>query len=231
VQLKIKINLATELASQTREQTRPFDMIKIRNFFVMLVVMSSTAGTMAYSMHTDEPPQALNSVHNDDNVGILPIIMDDDAPAKLPSDNITASMMLKDSQIPSPYLDSSAEQEAFEEEMDDLESPNSHFVNRAQLTLAISGREPTDNVTSISLSSDKKLFLFTQINQKKDQVIYHRWMFNDKQMAQIKLHIGSDQWRTYSSKTFNRQMLGQWQVNVVDENEQILKSIKFDVTH
>jgi len=236
MQLKIKINLATEVASQMSDQSNPFDVAKIRNFLLMLVVMSSMVCTMAFSMYADEQASGLAAPAqglNDEHVGILPIIMDDDAPAKLPFPmaDEQASMDLNNSLSPSLFLDTLNEQEEFVEELEVSEDHNSKFVNRAQLTLAIAQREPIDNITSLSLATQKQLFFFTQINQKKDQVIYHRWMFNQKQMAQIKLSIGSNKWRTYSSKTFNRQMLGHWQVDVVDDNDQILKSVTFDVTH
>lgn len=113
-----------------------------------------------------------------------------------------------------------------------LSSPavsNTQFIDRAQLTLAIENREPINNVEVLSLVSQKHLYLFTKILQKKNQKIYHRWVFNQTTMAQVALNIGSNQWRTSSSKNFDRTMVGQWLVQVLDEDENILKSIKFEV--
>lgn len=107
--------------------------------------------------------------------------------------------------------------------------PNTQFIDRAQLTLAIENREPINNVEVLSLASQKHLYLFTKILQKKNQKIYHRWVFNQTTMAQVALNIGSNQWRTSSSKNFDRTMVGQWLVQVLDEDENILKSIKFEV--
>lgn len=104
------------------------------------------------------------------------------------------------------------------------------FVKRAQLTLGISGREPIDHVELLSLATQKKVYFFTQINNQNNQTIYHRWVYQNTMMAQISHHIGSNQWRTYSSKNFDRGMLGLWQVQVVDESETVLKVIKFMVT-
>nr|WP_275441616.1 DUF2914 domain-containing protein [Psychrobium sp. MM17-31] len=64
----------------------------------------------------------------------------------------------------------------------------------------------------------------------KDKVVYHRWSLNGKVMAEVSLSIGANKWRTYSSKTFNRSMLGRWQVAVVDDQNQVLKVTEFDVT-
>lgn len=244
MQLKIKIDFSPAETSKVSGQPAPFDTIKISKFLLLLVISSSMMCTMAYSMWPTEQSQAFfepampAQVNHDDHVGILPIIMDDEATPRQPdiieiptvvnnvetmnlNDHILSPLMLND-------IDDIVDTQQDNNDMVDIERV---FVKRAQLTLAIVQREPIDSVLTLSLSTQKQLFFFTQIFQKKDQVIYHRWMLNNKLMAQIKLNIGSNQWRTYSSKTFNRQMLGHWQVDVVDDNDQILKSVEFDVTH
>jgi hypothetical protein len=246
VQLKIKIDFAPEEVSKISHQPANFDVLKIRNFLLLLVISSSMICTMAYSMWPTEQSQAFldpaASVQvndqSDDNVGILPIIMDDEAPPRQPDIivnpaiyNDVEMMGLNDPTLSSLMLNDMDDIVDTQQDHNDVADSESVFVNRTQLTLAIAQREPIDNVTTLSLATQKQLFFFTQIVQKKDQIIYHRWMFNNKLMAQIKLNIGSDQWRTYSSKTFNRQMLGHWQVDIVDDNEQVLKSVEFDVTH
>jgi hypothetical protein len=237
VQLKIKIDLAPENNTAVSAQA-PFDPIKIRNFLFVLIIMSSLVCTMAYSMW---PSGQVYTETIDDNtagnVGILPIIMEDDEPPKQPDIVLEDTQFLVEKvteinsettvKTQSTNTTQTAESNLTNDETSHVE--NEH-VARAQLTSAIVRREPIDNITSLSLADDKQLFYFTQINQLKDKMISHRWRLNGKVMAQVSLSIGGDKWRTYSSKTFNNSMLGRWEVAVLDENENVLSVTEFDVT-
>ena len=103
-------------------------------------------------------------------------------------------------------------------------------VYRAQLTSNILSREPSDNIQHLSLQKQNKLYFFTEIHGKNNQKIYHRWIFKKKRLAEITLNIKNDQWRTYSSKNFDETMVGQWEVQVVDQNDNILKTVMFEVS-
>ncbi len=107
----------------------------------------------------------------------------------------------------------------------------SKAVRRAQLTSNIVSREPVDNIQRFSLQAQTKAYLFTEIHGKNNQKIFHRWMFNQNIMAEITHNIGSNQWRTYSSKNFDNTMVGNWTVDVVDEDDNVLKSVTFEVSH
>jgi len=104
------------------------------------------------------------------------------------------------------------------------------FVYRAQLTSNILSKEPMDNIEQLSLQEQTKLYLFTEIHGKNNQKIYHRWIFKKKLIAQITLNVRNSPWRTYSSKNFDETMVGQWEVQVVDQNDNILKTVTFYVS-
>lgn len=103
-------------------------------------------------------------------------------------------------------------------------------VYRAQLTSNILSREPSDNIQHLSLQEQNKLYFFTEIHGKNNQKIYHQWIFKKKLIAEITLNIKNDQWRTYSSKNFDETMVGQWEVQVVDQDDNILKTVMFEVS-
>ncbi len=103
-------------------------------------------------------------------------------------------------------------------------------VHRAQLTSNILSREPSDNIKHLSLQKQNKLYLFTEIYGKNNQKIYHRWIFKKKLIAEITLNIRNSQWRTYSSKNFDETMIGEWEAQVVDQNDNILKTLMFKVS-
>jgi hypothetical protein len=103
-------------------------------------------------------------------------------------------------------------------------------VYRAQLTSSIISREPIDNIDALHLQKQTALYFFTEIHGKNNKKIIHRWVFKQKNMAEITHNIGGDKWRTYSSKNFDDTMVGQWTVQVIDENNNVLKTIPFEVS-
>jgi hypothetical protein len=70
---------------------------------------------------------------------------------------------------------------------------------------------------------------YTKITGANGTTITHKWYRGDKLMAAVALHIGSDSWRTYSSKNILEDWTGDWRVDVTDENGTILKTLNFEV--
>jgi hypothetical protein len=76
----------------------------------------------------------------------------------------------------------------------------------------------------------KKLMCFTRvIGAKEDTEIIHNWYFGEKLLTGISLHIGSDNWRTYSAKTILPEYKGEWKVEIVLPDGRLLKKIYFMV--
>jgi hypothetical protein len=90
-------------------------------------------------------------------------------------------------------------------------------VQRSQLTSNINEREPVDALTeTIKLAPGevRKVFFFTHISDLANQQITHRWLYQGDEKAAVNLNIGSDSWRTYSSKMIPSYWAGEWQVQV-----------------
>lgn len=103
-------------------------------------------------------------------------------------------------------------------------------VARAIFTSEIIDREPADNLTEISNSTDR-IFFFTDLRNLTGQIITHRWEYNDKVMAEVKFKVGAGpRWRVYSSKNLLPEWTGAWTVTVSDENEQTLDASVFNYT-
>ena len=76
----------------------------------------------------------------------------------------------------------------------------------------------------------KKLMCFTRVvGAKEDTEIIHNWYFGEKLLSSISLHVGSDNWRTYSSKTILPQHKGEWKVEIVLPDGRLLEKIYFIV--
>lgn len=102
-------------------------------------------------------------------------------------------------------------------------------AKRAIVTTAIDSREPVDNLNDTVINTDvNKVYFFTEILNQADTSITHRWFLNGKLEAEVVLRIGSNRWRTYSSKnlvpTYHQ---GNWQVEVVDDKGKLLGSTAF----
>ena len=105
----------------------------------------------------------------------------------------------------------------------------SDYVKRAVVTSAIENREPIDNLEQVS--GLNKVFFFTEVTNSANSMVTHRWFFNGKLEAEVVLKIGSNRWRTYSSKNLvYPNHIGNWQIEVVDDKNQVIGSGFFTVS-
>ncbi|MFZ1712383.1 MAG: DUF2914 domain-containing protein [Nitrosomonas sp.] len=105
-------------------------------------------------------------------------------------------------------------------------------VFRAQLTSAISQREPVDDIKQISLAgrSSRPVYLFLHLHNLKNETIRINWFFQEQSIAQVLLPVGNNDWRTYSSKTLNARRLGKWRVTAQDSSGNLLAEFPFEAT-
>lgn len=109
---------------------------------------------------------------------------------------------------------------------------NSNYVDRAILTTAVENREPVDDVgTRFTLSGADydRLVFFTHMVNHDGRGIQHRWYYNDQLQADINLAIGSNSWRTYSTKQISFMESGEWTIRVVNDRDEELIVYHFTV--
>ena len=97
-------------------------------------------------------------------------------------------------------------------------------VTRSQLTSGIEQREPVDAIQGdivVKQGEVKTLYLFSHISNLAGRQITHRWFYKDREMATVTLQIGSNNWRTYSSKRIMPHWQGQWKVQIWHEDLQL----------
>lgn len=90
----------------------------------------------------------------------------------------------------------------------------------AAFTTAVEDREPVAALDTAPLSVNELLF-FTAIQDGNGEQLHHIWSYNGDLIVDVPLAVGSDYWRTWSSKTFAGLDLapgGQWQVKVSTES-------------
>ena len=86
--------------------------------------------------------------------------------------------------------------------------------------------EVFENQVPVQVSN---LFFFTQVEGANDQIIYHRWLFKNQEMARIPLKINSNLYRTWSSKRLIPDWQGKWTIEVLNETKEVIHRQTFEL--
>lgn len=104
----------------------------------------------------------------------------------------------------------------------------------------VDNRRPV-NVGTAFPAALERVYCFTRVNgmavdvgSGEGKTVYHVWYMKKdgvfQEMAKIPLVIRSRSWRTRSSKKILGNHVGEWKVDIKDENETVLASIPFQIT-
>jgi len=105
-------------------------------------------------------------------------------------------------------------------------------IARGILTSGIEDREPVDDLGTETVhpgNAEWRVYFFTQVLQQNDMEIAHLWFHGGELVAEVALPIGSENWRTYSSKVIRPQDSGDWRVLVVNSEQEMLLEYNFYV--
>jgi hypothetical protein len=118
----------------------------------------------------------------------------------------------------------------FESAPEAADQPASPHIARAQFTSGIEDREPVDRIDSISARDEPyaTVFYFTDIVDMGGETVTHLWEHEGTTIAEVTFDIGSDRWRTWSSKQLMPNLTGEWRVVVIDAQGTVLKTDTFD---
>ena len=85
---------------------------------------------------------------------------------------------------------------------------------RARFAMAIADREPVGPAPTALPSDYSVLFFYTEVVGGDGRTLLHQWYYRDKLVAQIRLHIGGNHWRTWSRKNLGHMRDGDWRVEI-----------------
>jgi hypothetical protein len=125
-------------------------------------------------------------------------------------------------------------------------SPSNHHVNKlsspikildrhikkAQLSSNLIKGMPVDSLSSRVLMSEEgiiRVHLYTEMANLRGLNLYHHWYLNGEKQARVRVPINHNHQRSSSSKFINKQMLGKWTVQVLDEQGKAYIEVNFDV--
>ena len=102
-------------------------------------------------------------------------------------------------------------------------------ITELAVTTKVVRGKPVDSVHRISSASVKALYCFTRIAapEDTDTTIKHVWYRGDEKVGEYELPVKGERWRTYSKKEIQRGWAGDWRVEILDSDGNLLKAVKF----
>lgn len=96
------------------------------------------------------------------------------------------------------------------------------IIHQAQLTTAIKDRQPVDSISDSVSRYQREVTFYSDIQNATGQTLSHRWRFNDQALATIPFKISSDRYRTWSTKKMSNAWIGQWHIEIIDNQQNVL---------
>jgi len=100
-------------------------------------------------------------------------------------------------------------------------------ISQAVFAKSVEDRTPIEIVTEAN-DSLGKIYFFTNIRHLTGDKITHRWLYKGKVKAEISFDIKGERWRVWSSKNLWHTWTGQWKVEVVNQQNELLLTKIFE---
>ncbi len=150
------------------------------------------------------------------------------APPQLASQVSEPESSVEPASLPAP---AAGESEPSREDAASIELLSDHII-RAQLTTGLEEKEPIDEIPNVlTMDSDGliRIYLFTEIQGMEGQLHFHDWYLEDERVARVEIRPSVDPMRASSAKYIDRHMVGDWRVEVVTEEGELLAKGEFSV--
>jgi hypothetical protein len=101
-------------------------------------------------------------------------------------------------------------------------------VAEAVICSDVQDRQPVD--VGVAFPADiGKIWCWSKLKDGQGTSIKHIYYYNDEEKAIVQLDIGSPMFRTYSSKRILSSWTGEWRVDIIDADDNVLKSLDFTI--
>jgi hypothetical protein len=116
------------------------------------------------------------------------------------------------------------------EDLDNTQATVSGLQISATMCEGISENLPL-NLTVLFRVAGKCAYCWSSFQEIKEKsYVYHHWYRKDKLVSSVKLSIQPPRWATYSSIYLRESDKGPWRVDIVDNKDNILKTLRFSIT-
>lgn len=103
-------------------------------------------------------------------------------------------------------------------------------IQRSVIGLGVEDREPVGVSQRVSVRQGR-VYCWAHVINGKGGTIVVRWLGGKGQrMAEVRLAVDSNNWRTWSYLSLKPSMIGPAQVEILDENGEMLERLSFEIT-
>ncbi len=103
------------------------------------------------------------------------------------------------------------------------------YIENAYICTEIQKLEPVNSNTCFN-SSVQYLYCWNKIINASGSTIQHIWYYKGRRIASIPLTIRYNSFRTYSKKSIPADWIGDWKVEIINENGILLEILDFYIT-
>ncbi len=103
------------------------------------------------------------------------------------------------------------------------------LIRRSAIALDVENREPIKLSQQVSVQQDR-VYCWMHIINGQGVKVTVRWIGRGRRIAEVHLPVGSNSWRTWAYISLKPSMIGPAQVEILDENGEILKTLSFEIT-
>jgi hypothetical protein len=108
-----------------------------------------------------------------------------------------------------------------------LLAPPPEEITMAMFTTRIKKRYPSDEITMLD-NPHQAVSFFSELKQMAGKEITHKWFYEGELKFEASFKVRADEWRIWSTQLLPEDLAGQWQVEVVDEDGEVLEIRKLD---
>ena len=111
---------------------------------------------------------------------------------------------------------------------DSLKESKSISVAATAICRGVSERQPVEPGDRFP-SDVGSLSCFTRVIHGKGMNVVHAWIHEGHTRARVELEVGSDSWRTWSTKRILPSWTGSWEVKIMTPDGIVLESVSFTI--
>lgn len=105
-------------------------------------------------------------------------------------------------------------------------------VRRFLITDRVEAREPVGDISDIredrKVQGLVKVIAYSDVAGRAGEFLEYRWIRGDRVVAKVPVGVGSDSWRSYTSKFLNKDMRGDWRVELRTRGGELLAETAFE---
>ena len=103
------------------------------------------------------------------------------------------------------------------------------LIRRSAIALGVENREPTGVCQRVSVRQGR-VYCWMHVIDSQGGEVTVRWIGKGRRIADVHLPVGSNSWRTWAYISLKPGMIGPAQVDILDENGELLKTLSFEIT-